>query len=105
MNEEKLEKAMAALQRGDGDALALPDNFATIQAGIKNQGYYLVGNEIRGTDSQGVWSKSKKIRDYLIVHANALAETQIALLKKKEALVNANAMPDGYDQKAGRWPS
>jgi hypothetical protein len=75
-----------------------PANSATVQAGIKNDGYYLVGDEIRGTDSQSVWNEFKDVRDFLIAQAGTSSEKKMALLAKTKALVEANAMPDGYNQ-------
>ena len=75
-----------------------PANIDGVKAGLKNDGYYLVGDEIRGTDSPKLWDEFKEVRDYLIAQASASKEDQLALLGKTTALIEANGMPDGYNQ-------
>ena len=75
-----------------------PANIDSVKAGLKNDGYYLVGDEIRGTDSPTIWDEFKEVRDYLIAQASTSKEDQLALLGKTTALIEANGMPDGYNQ-------
>jgi VIT1/CCC1 family predicted Fe2+/Mn2+ transporter len=77
------------------------ENSSLVLTGIHNDGYYLVGDAILGTDSRMVWDEFKKVRDYLISKANASTDDALSLLAKTEELVTEStgyAMPDGYNQ-------
>jgi hypothetical protein len=75
-----------------------PANIDSVKTGLKNDGYYLVGDEIRGTDAPDIWNEFKEVRDYLIAQASSSTEAQLTLLGKTTALIEANGMPDGYNQ-------
>ena len=65
---------------------------------LNNEGYYLVGEAIRGTDSKDIWNKFADVRDYIISVRTKSTDDFVSLLGKTQALVEANSMPDGYSQ-------
>ena len=69
-----------------------------IRSLLSNEGYYLVGEAIRGTDSKAIWNTFADVRDYIISVRTKSTDDFVSLLGKTQALVEANSMPDGYSQ-------
>lgn len=67
-----------------------------IRSLLTDEGYFLVGEAIRGTDSRDGWKLFTDARDYIIANRTKSVEDFVALLSKTDALVKKNAMPDGY---------
>ena len=73
-------------------------NIEKIKYGLQNEGYYLVGDSIKGTDDGMAWKMFKELRNYIIAKEATSTDSLVTLLKKTTSLIQDNAMPDGYNQ-------
>jgi hypothetical protein len=73
-------------------------NLNQIKAGLQNEGYYMVGGTIKGTDGDSVaWSMFKDLRNYIIKKETAENDSFVALLENETSLILNRGMPDGLN--------
>lgn len=72
-------------------------NLDTIVKGLQNEGYYLVGDKICGSDSNATLGKFQQVRNYLISKRTTTASDFVSLLNKTTGLIDSGEMPDGYN--------